>query len=212
MTSRIMSNQTSHLRALMLNLLADAPDHYPNFLEERFPHVLQRIVALWGKPPMEDYLDSLLAQPKEGTQGFPAQAIGEIGQIRSFYRQHHLLATTEQARAAAIPALPVRETLHSFLRLEEAAYPRTLEEKHPALLQKILPLLGKPELDVFLGELLTFEQQAKHGLCEQPLLEIMTLKALHRAQYPYLSNTQPTSGSDDEHQEAALVFDRIHRR
>lgn len=80
-----MSNQNK-LQAVMLKLLTDDAEHYPHFLEQRFPHILQRMIALWGKPEMADYLDGLLAPPLAGSKGFPQEALLEIIAIKAIHR------------------------------------------------------------------------------------------------------------------------------
>lgn len=202
----------------MLELFSDAPERYPAFLEQRFPHILQRIVALWGKPEMEKYLDGLLQPPKGNALGFPEEALNEIRGIRS----HHVCDDPAAAPASMLqeqPALPVRETLLAYLHLDEEMYPAMLEVKYPQLIQEILRYLGKPEMDTFLGKLLSPEQQLAHGFCERSMLDIMMLKAAHQVQYSSLQSSSATAGGegkstarDPDHEEhAAQVFDRIQR-
>lgn len=209
-----MLDQISRNRASMLELLSDAPERYPVFLEQRFPHILQRIVALWGKPEMEKYLDGLLQPPKGNALGFPEEALDEIRAIRALH---------DPVPPAAAPlsdeALPVRETLHAYLRLDDEMYPAMLEAKYPQLIQEILRCLCKPEMDAFLGKLLRPEQQVAHGFCERSMLDIMMLKAAHRAQYSSLQGLGTSVGGeggqtarDPDHEDhAAQVFDRIQR-
>lgn len=70
----------------MLKLLADDGEYFPHFLEQRFAHILQRMIALWGKPAMENYLEDLLAPPQAGSKGFPQEAVLEIIAIRAIHR------------------------------------------------------------------------------------------------------------------------------
>ena len=76
----------NHLQAVMQKLLADHGEYYPQLLEQRFPHILKRIIAYWGKPEMDDYLDSLMAPPQAGAKGFPQEAIFEIVEIQAVHR------------------------------------------------------------------------------------------------------------------------------
>lgn len=70
----------------MLKLLAEDGEYFPHFLEQRFPHILQRTIALWGKPAMEDYLEGLLAPAQPGSKGFPQEAVLDIIAIRTIHR------------------------------------------------------------------------------------------------------------------------------
>jgi hypothetical protein len=48
-------------------------------LEQRFPHVVVRIVATWGHPECSQYLRSLLVEDRGGSrQGFPRAAHAEL--------------------------------------------------------------------------------------------------------------------------------------
>jgi hypothetical protein len=203
--------------ASLLKLLDDDTERYPYFLEQRFPHVLQRMVALWGKPQIAGYFDGLLAPPTGMGQGFPEQARREIEVVRAFHDRAELSKESQP-----IVNLPVRETLLSVLELHPEDYPASLENEHPQQLQKMLTLLGTPHLDNYLDTLLGAGEQARHEFSERALVEIMTIKALHRARHAALT-TLPSqtpnpqsprpvddNGIDDEHV-ASLVFDRVQR-
>lgn len=70
----------------MLELLAEDGEYFPHFLEQRFSHILQRVITLWGKPALGDYLEDLLAPPPAGSKGFPQEAVLEIIAIRAIHR------------------------------------------------------------------------------------------------------------------------------
>lgn len=103
-----MSHQTN-FKAVMQNLLPDDGEHYPHLLEQRFPHILQRMIACWDKPEMADYLDSLLAPPQAGAKGFPLEAIAEIAMIKAAhharFRGEHP-AASPQIDQAPLPDQP----------------------------------------------------------------------------------------------------------
>jgi len=69
------------LRAKMLQHLGKHADAYPSQLEQRFPHVLERITVLWGSRQMDDYFLSLLVSDRQNRQGFPADVAKEIFQV-----------------------------------------------------------------------------------------------------------------------------------
>jgi len=75
------------IHAAIQKLLSDHEEYYPHLLEERFPHVLQRVITLWGnKLDLETYLDGLLAPPRAGAKGFPQEAVFEIVTIKAVHR------------------------------------------------------------------------------------------------------------------------------
>jgi len=69
-------------REMILQILKCSPNLYPQILEDRFPHVLEKIVQLWGSPECEHYLADLLNPSYSGgrfyRRGFPVEAWKEI--------------------------------------------------------------------------------------------------------------------------------------
>ena len=93
------------LHAAIQKLLSDHDEYYPYVLEQRFPHVLQRVIAYWGNTQeMETYLDNLLAPPKPPSKGFPQEAILEMVTIRAVHRAAFV---SESVPPAATPEVPV---------------------------------------------------------------------------------------------------------
>jgi hypothetical protein len=66
------------LRAELLAHLGSHADVYPVHLEQGFPRILAKIVALWGKPSLEDFLSGLMVSDRPGRQGFPPDVAMEI--------------------------------------------------------------------------------------------------------------------------------------
>ena len=63
----------------LMQLLLGQEKLYPKNLEEKFPHVLNRIVELWNKKEIDDYFNDLLMDTRGGTrQGFPPEVASEI--------------------------------------------------------------------------------------------------------------------------------------
>lgn len=73
----------------MLKLLGDYKDKYPSVLERDFPHVFNKLLALWGSEEMHAYLEELIISQRPGRQGFPDAAAAEIWQISSVYAKLH---------------------------------------------------------------------------------------------------------------------------
>ena len=66
------------LRAELLANLGSHADVYPAHVEQSFPRILAKIVALWGKPELEEFLSSLMVSDRPGRQGFPPDVAMEI--------------------------------------------------------------------------------------------------------------------------------------
>lgn len=66
--------------------LAQLPNNVqPNALLQKFPRIVNRIAALWGKPlQCEKYLNELIFDTREGTrQGFPPEVAFEISCLKA---------------------------------------------------------------------------------------------------------------------------------
>ncbi len=77
-------------RDTVLQVLNCNPSQYPQMLEERFPHVLEKIVQLWNTPEVEPYFNDLLQPSGRGggrmnRDGFPEQAWQEIFKLKALY-------------------------------------------------------------------------------------------------------------------------------
>lgn len=66
--------------------LSEAPDLYPHALEERFPHVIDKIVTAWPLPERAvAVFEELLVDKRGGRQGFPADVAREIFRLSVAY-------------------------------------------------------------------------------------------------------------------------------
>jgi hypothetical protein len=66
---------------------------YPQVLEQKFPHVLEKIVTLWDSSEEEDYLNDLLQTNGRGggrfdRDGFPEDAWDEILNLKMLHDSH----------------------------------------------------------------------------------------------------------------------------
>ena len=63
----------------LLQLLDGAEDKYPHTLEQQFPHVITKIMELWGLPAINQYfIDLMLHTRAVPRKGFPPKAAKEI--------------------------------------------------------------------------------------------------------------------------------------
>lgn len=81
-------------RGMVMETLGCVPKIYPRVLEERFPHVLNKIVELWDSPLCQPYFTDLLQQSGRGggrvnRDGFPDDAWQEIFQLNEFCWIYH---------------------------------------------------------------------------------------------------------------------------
>lgn len=58
----------------------------PRQTAERYPHVVNRLAAVWSSPPAaRKYFDDLLLDQRGGRQGFPWGIANELSSLRDHY-------------------------------------------------------------------------------------------------------------------------------
>jgi tankyrase len=62
-------------------------DGYPFALQQKYPHVIKRLVALWTNPNIDAYFTSLLIDTRGGRKGFDNDAFQDIHRLFEF---HHI--------------------------------------------------------------------------------------------------------------------------
>jgi hypothetical protein len=77
-------------REAVLQTLGCSPSEYPHILDEKFPHILEKIVELWNSPDCGFYLSDLLQPNGRGggrldRDGFPEEAWEELLQLNQLY-------------------------------------------------------------------------------------------------------------------------------
>ena len=80
-------------REIVMQTLKCPPQQYPQMLEEKFPHILEKIMKLWNSAEAEDYMVDLLQPNGRGggrmdRDGFPAQAWQEIFNLKLLYSKN----------------------------------------------------------------------------------------------------------------------------
>ena len=79
-------------REAVLKLLQCNPNQYPQMLEDKFPHILNKIITLWNSPDGAAYLTDLL-QPngrsggRMDRDGLPEKVWQEIFQLKQLYEK-----------------------------------------------------------------------------------------------------------------------------
>ena len=54
------------------------PERYPTRLDERHPHILERIAQLWGTSTIDSYLQDLLLDTRGDRQGFAPEVMSDL--------------------------------------------------------------------------------------------------------------------------------------
>lgn len=69
-------------REFVQDKLKCSPNHYPQVIAEKFPHVLDRVVKLWHTSECVDYLNDLMKPNGSGgrfdREGFPEKVWQEL--------------------------------------------------------------------------------------------------------------------------------------
>lgn len=73
----------------MLEYLGEHAEKYPKNLEQKYPHVFQKIVDLWGTADMRSYFDELIMSNRPNRLGFPPEAVTEIWALSKLYSTLH---------------------------------------------------------------------------------------------------------------------------
>lgn len=78
------------LKARLLVLLGADAGAYPRHLEQQFPRILDRIVALWGKAGLDAFLQDLTVTQRHGRQGFPEEVAVELFRLAALHGELRL--------------------------------------------------------------------------------------------------------------------------
>lgn len=62
-------------------------DNYPFALQQKYPHVIKKLISLWINPKIDVYFTSLLMDTREGRKGFDDDAFQDIHRLFEF---HHI--------------------------------------------------------------------------------------------------------------------------
>lgn len=65
---------------------------YPKLLEEKYPHILEKISALASPLEIEKFFEDLMLTQRTGRHGFPIEVFDELLALINAYRKLHLLS------------------------------------------------------------------------------------------------------------------------
>jgi len=89
-------------------LFGNLPAHYPRHLEQDHPHVLDRLMELWGTPEFDACMHGLQLDSRGGRQGFSLEVMAElmfIDELHKIFRSDGL-SFPEDVAAMRAPAFP----------------------------------------------------------------------------------------------------------
>lgn len=67
------------MNAKILEMLKNKEELYPHQLEQKFPHILDRLVIMWDSPEFDAYLNKFMLDTRaHARQGFPPEVANEI--------------------------------------------------------------------------------------------------------------------------------------
>lgn len=72
-------------------------------------------------------------------------------------------------------------SLHELLGKDDALYPIQIENRFPRILEKLVSLWNKPELDAYLNELMVSDRHDRQGFPDDVAMEIFHLSTIHAA-------------------------------
>ena len=78
------------LRARLLAQLGSDAGAYPTHLEQKFPRILARIVALWGKAGLDAFLQELTVTQRTDRRGFPEEVAVELFRLSALHGERGL--------------------------------------------------------------------------------------------------------------------------
>ncbi len=102
----------------LLEMLSNDGSHYPHALERQFPRILEKIMAMWEKPEIDDYFTELLVSKRSDRRGFPPDVASDIMNLSIVYASLHAPAPV----GSAWDKLP--ENFRNRVEMEGVSYSR----------------------------------------------------------------------------------------
>jgi hypothetical protein len=72
------------------------PHDFPQHVVEQYPHLVDRLVSIWGTPAMDIFLNDLFFDRRGGRQGFGDEVMHELFSLQSVHNKlfpHHEIST-----------------------------------------------------------------------------------------------------------------------
>lgn len=76
------------MNANILKILNNKEDLYPHQLEQKFPHILDRLIIMWDSPEFDTYLNKFMLDTRaHARQGFPPEVASEILRLSKLHSE-----------------------------------------------------------------------------------------------------------------------------
>lgn len=93
-------------------------DRYPYALQQKYPHVITKLIALWDNPKIDGYFTSLLIDTRGGRKGFDDDAFKDIHRLYEFHEIKKLHAAERKVNAIKeLELLGIRFNAWEFLKI-----------------------------------------------------------------------------------------------
>jgi tankyrase len=91
-------------------------DGYPSALQQKYPHVINKLIALWNNPKIDSYFTSLLIDTRGGRKGFDDDAFKDIHRLYKFHEIENLRVAEGKVEAIKeLDQLGIKFNVFEFL-------------------------------------------------------------------------------------------------
>jgi hypothetical protein len=80
----------------LVRLMGHRTELYPVQLERDFPHILEKLMALWGTPEFDTLAQELLLNTRNGRAGFPPDVAVELFHLANLHKDQMKLLAHEK--------------------------------------------------------------------------------------------------------------------
>jgi len=80
----------------LVRLMGHRKELYPVQLEKSFPHVLEKLMGLWGTLEFDALADEFLLNNRPGRAGFPPDVAVELFRLATLHKEQMKLVTYEK--------------------------------------------------------------------------------------------------------------------
>ena len=152
-----------------------------NLVNQRFPHIGQRLMAAWGRQELVTYIDGLVNVARdEGRQGFP----GEIVRALMTLKCEHDLEFPQKVGES-----PKEGDPNNLLDNEEL---ETIKQRFPHIGRQLLSLWGCPDFSVYINQLLSDTRGgSRQGFPVEVARALFKLIQLHDRAFPLHASDIP---------------------
>jgi hypothetical protein len=143
-------------------------------VDQRFPHIGQRLVASWGQPGFVAYIDGLVNQAADGMrQGFPREIVLALAALK----QEHDREFPQQVGVPQHECHPEK--------LVDSAELNEVNQRFPHIGRQLLALWGGRDFSVYVNQLMTDTRGGtRQGFPSEVALALFKLIQEHDRAFP----------------------------